>query len=85
MRPLVESMTVKDPAARPTMDEVVDCFDRIVPQLSWWTLRSRAVRRKDSPIVNLVKGVQHIFRFASYVASRLPAIPTPSPSLHVGQ
>lgn len=75
MKPLVDAMVVGDPPARPTMDEVVERFDKIASKLPWWTLRSRARRRTDVFVEHAVKDVYHVFRTAYFLATRRPAVP----------
>ena len=58
MWPLVNDMVQDDPGKRPTMDDVVERFEKIRRSLHWWTLRSRLVYRSDS-IFSYVTQVRH--------------------------
>ncbi|KAJ3008812.1 hypothetical protein NUW54_g3011 [Trametes sanguinea] len=78
MRPLAANMMQEAPEKRPTMNEVVEAFDRLRASLSTWTLRSRFVHRKDSSILGFFRALRHTYRTAEYILKRKPAIPTPS-------
>ena len=75
MRPLVEDMVQDDPKKRPTMDEVVERFDKIRASLSWWILRKRLVPLEDEfPILATIR---HLFRTAIDTLAFRSALPTP--------
>ena len=75
MRSLVDDMVQDDPAKRPTMDEVVQRFDKIRASLSWWTLRRRLVPLdEDSPVLATIR---HLFRTAIDTLAFRSALPTP--------
>ncbi|KAJ6502065.1 kinase-like domain-containing protein [Mycena sanguinolenta] len=78
MRPLVTEMTVRDPAQRPDMDEVVRRFGEIVRGLSSWKLRSRVVKRNSSSFFGLYYSIPHWLRRISFIVRRVPPIPVPS-------
>ncbi|KAJ8509192.1 hypothetical protein ONZ45_g8610 [Pleurotus djamor] len=78
MKPLVADMTNPDPSKRPTMDEVVARFEKIRKGLSSWKLRSRVVKANEIYVVGLVRSIGHLARRVVYVATGVPAIPTPS-------
>ncbi|KAJ8509304.1 hypothetical protein ONZ45_g8518 [Pleurotus djamor] len=78
MKPLVADMTNPDPSKRPTMDEVVERFEKIRKGLSSWKLRSRVVKADEIYVVGVVRSIGHFARRAIYMATRVPAIPTPS-------
>ncbi|KAI0358593.1 hypothetical protein OH77DRAFT_1449137 [Trametes cingulata] len=77
MNSLVGDMVQDDPAKRPTINEVVERFNKIRASLSTWTLRSRIVHRKDSNIVGFLRTIRHVYRTMDYIVTRTPAIPTP--------
>ncbi|KAJ7434800.1 kinase-like domain-containing protein [Mycena galericulata] len=78
MRPLVSDMVQADPTKRPNIDEVVSRFETIRNGLSSWKLRSRVVKKTESPF-HLVRITKHWIRRVGYVWMRVPAIPTPKP------
>ncbi|KAI0633259.1 kinase-like domain-containing protein [Trametes polyzona] len=77
MKPLIADMIQDDPAKRPTMDEVVARYAKLVESLSTWKLRSRITHKKDSNIAGFYRSIRHVYRTAEYILSRRPAIPTP--------
>ncbi|KAF9803611.1 hypothetical protein IEO21_09627 [Rhodonia placenta] len=77
MQDLVGEMVHDDPIRRPTAAQVVTRFDVLYPTLSFWTLRSRLVRRDESWLGRVFRGIWHIFRTAGHVLARRPAVPTP--------
>jgi len=78
MNALIADMVQADPQKRPTMTEAVSRLEEILHKLSWWTLRSRLVKRKDHPASRIFKGLAHAYRTAGYVARGLPAVPAAS-------
>ncbi|KAI9067303.1 kinase-like protein [Trametes sanguinea] len=78
LRPLVDEMMQEDPAKRPTIDEVIERFDKLRGSLSTWKLRSRVVHKKDYSIVGFFRALRHTYRTAKYILKRRPAIPTPT-------
>ncbi|KAI0368266.1 hypothetical protein BV20DRAFT_1022672 [Pilatotrama ljubarskyi] len=77
MQSLVADMVQDDPAKRPTINEVIERFDKICASLGAWKLRSRVVHKKDSSIVGFFRTIRHVYRTANYILTRKPAIPTP--------
>ncbi|KAJ7092093.1 kinase-like domain-containing protein [Mycena belliarum] len=75
MWPLVQDMVQNEPRGRPTMDEVVKRFEGIRKQLSYWKLRSRAVRDSDIPSVEFFRGFAHFGRRIRYMLTGVPPIP----------
>jgi len=75
METLVTDMTHEDPAKRPTIDVVVERFVEIRRGLSSWKLRARLAKKHDSAARWMFFEFIHIFRTASYVVRRLPAVP----------
>jgi hypothetical protein len=78
MKELVDTMTNDTPEMRPTIEEVVEKFDRIRGSLSEIKLRS-PITRKNGPILFAVfwHAVQ-LTRTARYIIHQRPAIPVPS-------
>ncbi|KAI0364340.1 kinase-like protein [Pilatotrama ljubarskyi] len=74
---LIGDMVQDDPAKRPTIDEVVERYDKLRASLSTRTLRSRIVHKKDSNIVGFLRTIRHVYRTIEYIVTRTPAIPTP--------
>ncbi|KAJ3760686.1 kinase-like domain-containing protein [Lentinula raphanica] len=79
LRPLVIDMIADDPSKRPTMDEVSSRFSQIVDELSWWKLRSRAIKQNENPFSKPFRAVYHIFWTCSMLVLQKPAIPCPKP------
>ncbi|RPD53218.1 hypothetical protein L227DRAFT_405511 [Lentinus tigrinus ALCF2SS1-6] len=77
MEPLIARMVQDDPSKRPTMDEVVSDFTKIMAKLSCWKVRERLVERRDSAFMNVLKDVHHISaRAVPNLLSLRKAIPT---------
>ena len=79
MWPLVNDMVQDDPSKRPTMDEVVERFEKIRQSLAWWTLRSRLIHQSDS-FWRFAQIPLHFTRSFIYVLTRRKAIPVPPES-----
>jgi hypothetical protein len=76
MADLVKDMTLPDPQARPTIDEVVRVFDVIRSNLSQRQLRSRVTSFKDSVFYQEPVGFMKFWRRRmGYVLQGLPAVP----------
>jgi len=75
MEPLVADMVKTDPSARPTMDEVVARFEKIVQGLSTWKLRSEVV--KDRQTFLFFVSISHWILKLRLIVGRYPPIPTP--------
>lgn len=80
MKPLVDEMVLDDPAKRPKIDEVVDCFDKIMHSLSWWKLRSRLVQleEKEEPLDAIIRPIHHFFRTLIHILTFRDPLPRPS-------
>ncbi|KAJ7782417.1 kinase-like domain-containing protein [Mycena maculata] len=75
LRPLMADMVQDDPTRRPTMDEVVQRFEKIICGLNQRKLRSRVVKVQDG--LNYYYAVTHWFRKLFLIIRRYPAIPSP--------
>ncbi|KAJ7505775.1 hypothetical protein B0H11DRAFT_1976129 [Mycena galericulata] len=75
MESLVADMVNPDPALRPSMDEVVARFEKIVDGLSNWKLRSRAGKRGE--FLSVVRNISHWVRRLQLVAGKYSPIPMP--------
>ncbi|KAF4577159.1 hypothetical protein EYR36_005146 [Pleurotus pulmonarius] len=78
MKPLITDMTQTDPSKRPTMDEVVERFEKIRKDLIPWKLRSRVVEVPESPFSKAFRNLGHWKRRIWFIARRVPPVPTPS-------
>jgi hypothetical protein len=78
MRDLVNAMTDENPAKRPTIEEVVEKFDRIRSLLSTVKLRSTVTAKNDPTIFTMFRHARQLTRTVFYVIQRIPAIPKPS-------
>jgi hypothetical protein len=72
---LIADMTQDDPAKRPTMDVVVDRFNRIRQGLTNTKLRARIPDRNEGSIKSLYRHLSHLGRRVQYTISGLPAVP----------
>ncbi|KAJ3965100.1 hypothetical protein EV361DRAFT_679870 [Lentinula raphanica] len=79
LRPLAMDMLAEDPSKRPTMDEVSSQFSQIVDKLSWWKLRSRAIKKSEYVLSKPFRATYHIFWTISMLVFLKPAIPRPKP------
>lgn len=77
MQPLVDDMVQDDPSKRPTIDEVVQRYDKILLSLPWWKLHSRIVYVKDHAISNEMRRVAHFFRTIEHVVMFRNPLPRP--------
>ena len=77
LEPLIADMVQDDPAARPTMEEVVARFDDIQAKLKYWKLRERLVRKGESPLIKFLKNVRHVYRTTKFILSFRSPVPTP--------
>lgn len=77
MKPLIMDMVQDDPSKRPTINEVVQRFDKIRSSLSAWKLRSRVVHRKDSYIFGFFRTIRHAYRTYTFIYKGIPALPSP--------
>jgi len=78
MNSLVEAMTDEDPAKRPTIEEVVEKFDRIRGSLSAIKLRSAITPKNDHILFTVFRHTMQLTRTVRYIIHRRPAIPVPS-------
>lgn len=75
---LVEEMVAVDPKKRPTMDEVVERFEKIRHSLPWWTLRARLWYSWEvgNLKLTLFLNVRHFLRTVVDIFMLRSAIPT---------
>ena len=78
MKELVDAMTDADPAKRPTIEEVIEKFDRIRRSLNAIKLRSPVRPKNDPTLFSICRHVMQLSRTLHYVIKRRPAIPAPS-------
>jgi len=77
MQPSAADMVQDDPSKRPTIDEVVERFDKILSSLHWWTLRSRLVPLGEYPLDRITRPIRHFFRTTIHIITLRKALPTP--------
>lgn len=75
MRGLVDDMVQDNPTSRPTIDTVVERFEKIQGGLSSWKLRSRVPKKNENGIAGFFRGLGHWSRRVQFVVTRTPAIP----------
>ena len=75
MKPLVEEMTRKEPDDRPTIQQVVQLFEKLQGSLSQWRLRSRYVYRDELFFVRPFRAVRHTYRTVGWIVDKKSAIP----------
>ncbi|KAL1746522.1 kinase-like domain-containing protein [Schizophyllum fasciatum] len=78
MAPLVADMVQNDPAKRPTMDEVVERFNKILGSLSTWKLRSRLRKEGDCAPHSAYLSIVHWRRRLGFILRGIPALPRPA-------
>jgi len=78
MKELVEAMTDENPEKRPTIEEVVEKFDRIRSSLSVIKLRSPITSKNGYILLTVFRHALQLTRTARYIIHRRPAIPVPS-------
>lgn len=78
MKELVEAMTDENPANRPTIEEVVEKFDRIRGSLGTIKLRSSITPKNDHILFTVFRHAMQLTRTVRYIIHRRPAIPVPS-------
>ncbi|KAG6828292.1 hypothetical protein H0H87_002430 [Tephrocybe sp. NHM501043] len=76
MRGLISDMTNKDPTQQPTMDEVMDCFEKLVEELDKWTLRSPVVNSDDR--LSIIGALYHWAKQLIYTVRDFPTNPQAS-------
>lgn len=73
MQPLVRDMVQDDPAKRPTMDDVLSRFEKLVSSLSPWTLGSRIASKDEFILTTVARGLPHVGRqVGSALRQQLP-------------
>lgn len=77
MKELVDAMTDESPEKRPTIEEVVERFDRIRNSLSNIKLRSIISLKKDPRLFTAFRHVRQLIRTGRYVVLKKAAIPIP--------
>jgi hypothetical protein len=77
MKELVEEMTDENPEKRPTIEAVVEKFDRIRGSLSAIKLRSPVTRKNGFILLTVFRHAMQLTRTARYIIHRRPAIPVP--------
>jgi hypothetical protein len=78
LRPLIHDMMHEDPEKRPTMDAVLAQFNEILDSMSFASLRSQCIKKGDekNPARFLRTSVERWFKRVTYMARRLPPIPS---------
>lgn len=76
LMPLLRDMTRPNGNRRPTMEEIVARYDRILDMQSNWSLRSRVVYEGDKPL-SFPRRVHHWGRQILLILQGLSALPTP--------
>ncbi|KAI0046122.1 hypothetical protein FA95DRAFT_1419837 [Auriscalpium vulgare] len=77
MKALITDMTQADPAARPTMDDVVARFAVIRAGLGSRKLRGRLVRRWEFYPFHFLRNIGHLYKTTTYILGGLPAMADP--------
>jgi hypothetical protein len=77
MEDLINSMTEKDPASRPLIEEVLERFTSIRKSLRMAKLRSAIISRRVPKVFGVIKRATRSVRTVKYIASGRPAIPDP--------
>jgi hypothetical protein len=75
MEDLINSMTLEDPARRPSIEDVVQTFTEIRTSLSKSKLRSPIISRRIPKLFLVFQQARQSIRTMRYIASRRPAIP----------
>jgi hypothetical protein len=84
MEGLINSMTLEDPARRPSIEDVVQNFTEIRASLSKGKLRSPIISRRLPKLFWVVQQARQSIRM-QYIVSRRPAIPMANvPRAHPG-
>ncbi|GBE80573.1 hypothetical protein SCP_0302880 [Sparassis crispa] len=76
MLSLASDMVQDEPESRPTIHQVVSCFEDIHNSLGYLQLRSRLVGVNEPLIVRIFFGIRHFFRTVGYVLTCRSAIPS---------
>jgi len=77
MEDLINSMTQRDPASRPLIEEVLERFGSIRQSLRMAKLRSTIISRKAPMVFGVIKRATRSVRTVKYIMSGRPAIPDP--------
>jgi hypothetical protein len=75
MDALIADMVQDEPTARPTMDQVVECFSRIRKDLTNSKLRARIPDCDEGAFKALYRGLSHLGQRAQYTIGGLSAVP----------
>jgi hypothetical protein len=78
MKELVDAMTDANPAKRPTIEEVIEKFDRIRRSLNAVKLRSPVRPKNDPTLFSICRHAMQLSRTLLYVIKGRPAIPVSS-------
>lgn len=70
-------MTMKDPELRPTMDQVMIQFSRMLKKVSKRKLRSRVVDVDEPVLVAVFRSMCHWVRQLEYRIAGIPPMPSP--------
>lgn len=76
MKPLLNDMCQDDPTKRPTMEEVVVRFAKIVKGLSGWKLRSPVANKGEARGNKFRRFPRHWRTQIDRMVKGIPAIPT---------
>ena len=75
MDDLVASMTQENPAARPSIEDVLQEFSRIQASLSKGKLRAATTSKNTPKVLGIFRQARQSVRTVRYIVSRRPAIP----------
>ena len=75
MEDFVASMTKEDPAARPSIEDVLQEFSHIQASLSKRKLRSAITSKNTPKVLRIFRQARQSVRTVQYIVSRRPAIP----------
>ncbi|CAL1706310.1 unnamed protein product [Somion occarium] len=79
LKPLVDDMVQDDPTKRPTIDEVVERFGKVLRSLHWWNLRKRLVENieAEDAMKRFRRRWRHFFRTVGYTLTFKSPLPVP--------
>ena len=60
MKPLITSMVNPEPGQRPTMEQVVAEFQKLVSNVPSWRLRSRLIPREEGFLQGIGENIRHV-------------------------
>ncbi|KAI0298946.1 hypothetical protein BC826DRAFT_906857 [Russula brevipes] len=75
MEGLIKSVTLEDPARRPSIEHVIQNFAEIRASLSKGKLRSPIISRRLPKLLWVIQQARQSIRTMQYIVSRRPAIP----------